>query len=144
MISGNESHTRQVKFRDKLYQFEKRKISCPLLFLLSYFETWEDTSEAWKTLEMKSNTFWNETEPINFQSSTKRTTSPFQEIFYRFFFFFFDSFYFKSHLEAQIFIIWFPRKKQTNKQTYSSLRRLFSTPEICRIHSCAMCSPPWC
>lgn len=36
----------------------KRETCCPLLFLLSYFETGEDTAETWKILEMKSNPFY--------------------------------------------------------------------------------------
>lgn len=100
MISGNESHTRQVKFRDKLYQFEKIKIFCPLLFLLSYFETWEDTSEAWKTLEIGTRLNLSiSNHPLKGQEAHFRKSST------DFFFFFFDSFYFKSHLEAQITII---------------------------------------
>lgn len=99
MISGNESHTRQVKFRDKLYQFEKIKIFCPLLFLLSYFETWEDTSEAWKTLEIGTRLNLSiSNHPLKGQEAHFRKSSTD-------FFFFFDSFYFKSHLEAQITII---------------------------------------
>lgn len=44
------------------------------------------------------------------------------------FFFFFDSFYFKSHLEAQIFIIWFPRKKQKQKQKHILLLEGYLVP----------------
>lgn len=77
-------------------------------------------------------TGWDDTKPVNFQSSIQKTKSSFQGIFYRCSF---DKLFYNSQLEAQVFILWFSRKKIS-----SSLRRLWDLKYLWDLKNSLLCN----